>query len=152
MLPIRTKAAYVAHRQLSYKRISVFQHGKWKYMMCSFFLSSLFILFLLVKTHSNPGLNTQWHPIVHKRQYFCFVNSFSSLSGPGNDGNVMSSLQSMSREWNAFDPRSPVIENKVNWSWSEIVSYSIMLEKLCGNLRNEVTTKRTTFFFSSSTV
>ncbi len=42
---------------------------------------------------------------------FCFVNSFCSLSGPGNDENVMSSLQSISRECNAFDSRSPVIEN-----------------------------------------
>ncbi len=41
----------------------------------------------------------------------CFVNSFSSLSGPGNDENVMSSLQSISRDRHAYDPRSPVIEN-----------------------------------------
>jgi hypothetical protein len=49
-------------------------------------------------------------PLFTSGNIFC-VNSFSSLSGPGNDENVMSSLQSLSREWNAFDPRSPVIEN-----------------------------------------
>jgi hypothetical protein len=84
---------------------------------------------------------------------FCFVNSFSSLSGPGNDENVMSSLQSISRECNAFDSRSPVIENKDKADtyllkidpYTGIVSYSIMLEKLCGNLRHEVTTKRLSF-------
>ncbi len=84
---------------------------------------------------------------------FYFVNSFCSLSGPGNDENVMSSLQSISRDRHAYDPRSPVIENidkadtyllKIDHD-TGIVSYNVRKSYICVNLRHKVTSKRLSF-------
>ena len=76
---------------------------------------------------------------------FCFVHSFSSLSGPGNDENVMSSLQSISREWNAFDPRSTVIENK-----NQGDTYLLKIDRVTGDIGIVSHNVRKTMWYPSS--